>query len=82
MKNLEKMKKDFANLVEKMDINEFWEFLSVLHQDVEAKNLNLDLSAFFKCEACREMYGNCRNKGEGECLKRFKKFALGETNSR
>lgn len=73
MNNFETMKSNAISFVDKMDIEQFYHFASVI-ADFSGQNI----PGMLTCEMCKERYGDCENEhneDEQTCLKRFAKYA-------
>lgn len=70
MKNLDKMKQAIISEIQKMNLEEFEEFMEFVLD-------KYDISGLFKCSDCKRLYGECDEvNGRPTCSDRFKHYAM------
>lgn len=75
MTNLDKMKQNIISQITLMDVETFLDFINVLQgQYIEDKIV--DFSEIFRCQECKQLFGQCPNAATDKlCIDRFKKYA-------
>ena len=75
MTNLDKMKQNIISQITSMDAETFLDFINVL-QGQYIEDQIVDFSEIFRCQECKQLFGQCPNAATDKlCIDRFKKYA-------
>ena len=75
MTNLDKMKQNIISQITSMDAETFLDFINVL-QGQYIEDEIVDFSEIFRCQECKQLFGQCPNAATDKlCIDRFKKYA-------
>lgn len=76
MTNLEKMKLDITTQINNMSATQFQHFLELISGEYSIENTKLiNQDNLFKCNNCKEKYGDCDDNDLDICNKRFVQYS-------